>query len=226
MSAQKSTMARTTKIQWALFIVAMLSFLVGFVGINLQTISTYISETMFPKADHSVKSWTTPTILSSEFRKSLSVSPEYFVVMSVNMKTETPYLGEQMQFSISIENKGKNSVEHPRVEIYFVDYMDRVWAIWNRSITDDVLTEGFSFEYSFPSPDEKIVGDWHIFLLLYDDQEPALVSYVLREFTTTDVAPKPWWQDISILFVIVAIIFSILPWYEELYEFVKKRLKP
>lgn len=202
----------------------MLSLVVAFTGIRFQDISSWFSETMFPKADYTLESVTTPTILSTDFRESLSVSPEYFVVTIVNLKSETPYQGEPMQLSISFDNKGKKSVEQPRILVFFVDYMYRVWSAWNESVTSDVLTRGCSLEYRFPPLDQKIVGDWSIFVLLYDDAENTLVSYVLKQFTVTDIAPLPWWQDwTSILVISVSILvcafalYAVIPdteWYE------------
>jgi len=185
-----------SKIQWGLFIIAMLSLAVTFLGINLKDISSYISGIMFPKADYRIESWTTPPFsLTTGFLESLSTSPEYFVITSVNLKSDRPYYGEPLQFSISFENKGKKSVEQPRVVIFFSDYIYRVWYVWNESITDDVFIRGCSFEYHFPPLDQKTIGAWNLMVLLYDDSEGVLVSYVLRSFTTTDASPKPWWQS-------------------------------
>lgn len=216
MSDKKSTESRIGKIQWALFAVTFLSLIIAFTGVNFQNISSYFSESMFPKADFEVESWTTPTILPSDFRESLSVSPEYFMVTSIRLKSDKPYQGEPMRLRISFDNKGKKSVEQPRIVTYFVDYTSRVWNIWNKSITNDMITKGCRIDYYFPPLDEKIVGTWSIFALLYDDAEGVLVSYVLRAFTVTDVAPIPWWQEPTtlILFFYFAsiIVLSILMW--------------
>lgn len=209
MSEEEKRELRISKIQWATILVAVLGFLVAFTGANLQNISLYFSETMFPKADYVVESWTTPTILSDGFRESLSVSPEYFVVTSVSLKSERPYYGEPMQFSLAFDNKGKKSVEQPRILVYFVDYMYRVWNIWNKSaITNDFFAKGCSIEYHFPPMDQKTIGAWMVLVLLYDDAESVLVSYAVTEFMVTDVAPIPWLQQWEIVFsLLMTIVF-------------------
>lgn len=231
MSEEKLKKTLVGKIQWAAVIIATLSLLVAFMGINFQGISSYISETMFPKADYTLESVTTPTILSTDFRESLSVSPEYFVVTIVNLKSETPYQGEPMQLSISFDDKGKKSVEQPRILVFFADYMYRVWSAWNESVTSDVLTRGCNLEYHFPPLDQKITGDWSIFVLLYDDAENTLVSYALRQLPVTDIAPLPWWQNWTLILAISGlIVMSTFPLYmfisdSEWYEHRRKRKK-
>jgi len=207
MSEEKPKEPRVSKVQWVTVIIAVLGLLVAFLGVNFQNISSWYSETMFPKADFIVESWTTPTSLPYDFKLSLSVSPEYFVVTSVSLRSERPYICEPMQFRISFENKGKKSVEQPRVAIYFVDYMYRVWNVWNESVINDVLTKGCSLEYRFPPTDQKTVGVWSLFVLLYDDAQSVLVSYEAKAFSVTDVASKPLWQ---LLFELVAITGAIV----------------
>lgn len=180
-------------------VIALLSLIVTIAAMFYPSISLSISSYFISKADYSIDSVTIPTILSNDFRQSLSVSTEYIVVTSVNLKSNTPYQGDPLQLSISYENEGKKSVKQPRVSVYFVDFMFRVWNVWNESLTNDKLTEGFSLEYHFPPLDEKIVGNWIVFVLLYDDVESVLVSYVLKTFAVTDVAPQPWWQPFLLL---------------------------
>lgn len=205
MPEAQPTERRISRAQWGVLIIAIMSLIVAFTGVNFQSIYSYISETMFPKPDYIVESWTSPTQISSHFRESLSPSPEYYVVTSVNLKSDNPYQGDPMQFSISFENKGKKSVKQPKIQLRFADFLDRVWIVWNESVTDEILTEGCSFEYRFPSLDQKVVGDWSVFILLYDDAENLLVSYVLKQFTVTDIPAKLLWQTLlNILSVLVA----------------------
>ena len=191
-SDKESTERPVSKVQWALFTIALLSLIMAFMGINYQTISSYISSYLFPKADFKVESWTAPTLLPEDFGHSLSVSPKYFVVTSIALKSKKPYICEPLQFSISFENKGKKSIEQPRIIVYAVDFMYRVWGIWNKTVTKDVLTKGCRIEYHFPLLDQKTVGTWVFLVLLYDDAEGVLVSYEAWEFTVTDVPPEPW----------------------------------
>ena len=225
MSDKESSERPVSKVQWALFIIAMLSLIVAFMGVNYQSISSYISSQWFPKADFKLESWATPTILPSDFRESLSASPEYLMVISVNLKSENPYQGNPLYFSISFENKGKKSAEQPRIVVYFVDYIIRAWNIWNESVTNDIITKGCSIEYHFPPLDQKIVGTWSIFVLLYDDAEGVLVSYALRAFVVTDVAPKPWWLELFEIFVVISGMVVAVFVYFKLSNYWEKRKK-
>ena len=176
-----------------------MALVVTFTGTNFQNIVSWWSETWFRPADFTIETLETPERLSNntiDFLLSLSVSQEYFVVTSVSLKSERPYQGEPMQFSISFENRGKRAVEQPRVEIYCVDYMYRVWGVWNNSVANEKMTKGCSFDYNFPSPDQKTVGTWFLLVLLYDNAEDVLASYESKQFTVIDTTPRPWWEEV------------------------------
>jgi hypothetical protein len=207
MTSEQSIERRSNRWHIVTVLIAILSLSVAFTGANYQNIATYFSGILFPKADFTVESWTNPTILPYyEFMPSLSVSTEYLVVTSVNLKSEKPYVGEPVQFTISFENKGKKLVEQPRVIIYFVDYMQRVWQIWNKSDVSNIVAKGCSIDYRFPSLDQKIVGSWIFFVLLYDDANMTLVSYETKEFLVTDNAPQSLWQSIVQVLAFVVIV--------------------
>jgi hypothetical protein len=113
-----------------------------------------------------------------------------------------------LQFSVSFENKGKKNVEQPRILIYAIDFAHRIWGIWNKSDADQIVTKGCSLEYHFPSEDQKTIGAWAFWVLLYDDSNGQLLSYATTQFATTDVAPVPWYQNPS--YVFVTILYSVL----------------
>lgn len=223
-----STKRQFSKLQLGVFIVAILSFVVAFTGVNYQNIFSYFSETMFLKPDYTVNCWTTPTDFpngSLYFLRSLSVSSEYLVITSVALKTERPYIGEPLTISLSFENKGKKEVEQPRVVIYLADYLHRVWNVWSKSNATDIWTEGCSLEYHFPSLDQKSVGTWVFYVLLYDDAEDVLTSYEARQFSTTDVPPRPWWE--TPLYMAITVVGSVSFWLlvPRLEAYLKKRRK-
>lgn len=185
-----------------MMIIAVASFTVAFSGLNVERISSVISSALFPKADYTVESLDVPTALPQDFVQSLSTSPRYYEVTSVRLGSDAPYLGDPLRLSISFENRGKNSVQKPRVVVYFVDPIYRVWAVWNESVTNETLRKGCSVEYRFPPLDQKIVGSWGAYVLLYDDADNALVSYVIRYFATVEVPQTPWW--VGLLFMVGA----------------------
>lgn len=193
---------RDSKLQRVAVLIAALSLLVAFTGVNLGVILSFFQSVLFPKADYIIASYTTPIDLKPDFRQSLSVSPTYYVSTSINLKTTQPYQGESLTFTIYFENKGKQSVTRPRIVIYFVDFIDRVWGMWNETSVGNVFEKKYNFEYRFPPLDQKITGTWYIVVLLYDVD--TLVSYQMKQFYVTDV------QRPTTLFIISAIAVSTI----------------
>lgn len=167
-------------------------------GIQFEDILSSVSSALFPKPDYIIKSEDTPWSLPATFRDSLLVSEEYYVFTHVSLKSQQAYQGNPLRVSISFDNKGKNPVEQPRIVVYFTDFMYRVWGVWNHSITNGIFGKKYGLEYHFPPLDQKSVGTWAIFALLYDDAKAVLVSYEFKTFTVTDVAPQPWWHGVLI----------------------------
>jgi hypothetical protein len=204
-------------------IIAVISLTVTFAGINYQNISSWFSQQMFPTADFTLTSFEVPLALPFNFTLIRNVSSEYYIATSISLKSDTPYLGSPLQFSISFENKGKKTVEQPRILIYATDYMHRIWNIWNESdVNKKIVTKGCNLEYYFPPMDQKAVGAWSFYVLLYDDSNGQLVSYAAKEFMTTDVAPIPWYQNP--LYVAIAIVYIAAISYTG-YDYFKKRKK-
>jgi hypothetical protein len=204
-------------------IIAVISLTVTFTGMNYQNISSWFSQQMFPTADFTLTSFEVPLALPFSFTLIRNVSSEYYITTSISLKSNTPYLGSPLQFSISFENKGKKTVEQPRILIYATDYMYRIWSMWNESdVNKKIVTKGCNLEYYFPPVDQKAIGAWSFYVLLYDDSNGQLVSYAAKEFMTTDVAPIPWYQNPLYVVTIIAYIavFSYIG-----YGYSKKRKK-
>lgn len=192
--------------------------------VNWQSISSQISPLFFPpKADSVIESLTIPADLPYDFKSSLSVSSEYYIATSANMK-DTPYQGDPLQIRISFQNMGKKAVQQPRITIYVVDYMYRIWGQWNHSITSSILTNGYILDYHFPPLDQKIRGAWSVFVLLYDDANSTLVSYIAKEIMVTDVAPIPFWQEtyVYVLVVYIGLALVVARYQKRLTAFVKR----
>lgn len=203
-------------------IIAIISLAVTFTGTNYQNIGSWFSQQMFPTADFSITSFEAPLTHYFNFTQIRNVSSEYYVVTSVNLKSDVAYVGGPFQFSISFENKGKKTVEQPRILIYTTDFDHRVWSIWNESDSNKkIVTKGCNLEYYFPSLDQKDIGAWTFYVLLYDDSNGQLVSYAAKEFTTTDVAPIPWYQDTGFYVVIGFFVFVGLGSY--ITRYLRKR---
>jgi hypothetical protein len=185
---------RLSKIQLATVIIALLSLVVAFTGVKFQDITSYISVSLSPRADYTIRSSATPSYISSDYGQSLLVSTEYIIITNVGLSSDTFYQANPMRFSVSFEDKGKKAVEQPNILILIVDPLYRIWGVWNKSATNDELTHGWSFDYHFPPLDQKIIGTWVIITHLYDDAtaSPVLISYEFRMFRVTDEAPSSW----------------------------------
>ena len=209
MDSEAKTGRFSTKIQLMTAIIAILSLLIAFFGANSQNISIFLSNVMFPKPDFSIGSVANSSLLPSGFESSLYTSPEYYYVTSISLKTDTPYIGDAFQFGISFQNSGKKTVEQPRIVIHFVDFMRREWCVWNKSDAGGILTNGCNLEYRFPALDQKVIGAWAVFVLLYDDTQSVLVSYETKQFALTDNTPSIWTQITVTFTIIVLVIFLI-----------------
>lgn len=231
MTTSEKHKGRFTKFQIATIVVALLSAMLTFSGLKLQDVTTFISASLSPKVDFTITSLTTPEYIPSDYGRSLTVSPEYIIVTNVGLGSDTVYQGSAMRFSISFENRGKKAMEQSRVLVLIVDPLYRIWGVWNRSSTSDELTRGWSFDYYFPSLDQKIIGTWVIIAHLYDDTPslPLLVSYEFRMFRVTDDVGQPWWISVVGTAIGLAIgfttAFALIEGYERLRGRWKKRVK-
>lgn len=184
--SSEATKTNKKKRNWTL-LVAVLSLTVSILVPTYPTISSAISQAMFPRADYSIDSYSKPSTFPQPFDEMLVVSERYYVVTTINLRSETPFIGEPLRFSVFLENKGKTVVQQPRITIYLSDFMHRVWGSWNESVTKEKFGQEMSFEYHFPAPDKKILGTWVIFALVYDDAKGELVSYEIIQFSSSDV---------------------------------------
>lgn len=222
MASEKST--DTRKLQYVGIAVAILSLLVTFL-VNFETISAPFYPFIFPpKANIVVESAEVPTYLPYDFRSSLTVPLDYYVVASADMKIN-PYQGEPLQVHITFRNIGKKSIQQPRIIVYFSDFMYRAWGECNQSVSNETLTKDFIVEYHFPPLDEKVTGTWIAFILLYDDATPILVSYIAKQFLVTDVAPVPFWQEpLTYVFIAYLGLIAALLKYQKQFRNVTNRL--
>jgi len=212
-----------TRGQWITIAISSIAILLTFTGMNYQTISAGISRLISPTADFKIESYSTPQILPSGFLYSLNPASDYYVVTSIHLGTNTPYVGNPFYFSISFDNKGKKSVLEPYVMIHLVDMFSREWASWNHSLTNGEFSNGFSAAYNFPTLDQKTTGAWSVITLLYSNATGELVSVNTTQFDVTDNAPLPTWVGYLLLFLVFAI--SIFAFGSILYGYIVNRKK-
>lgn len=227
MTTSEKHKGRFSKIEIATIVIALVGVMLTFSGLKLQDVTTSISASLSPKADYTITSLTSPEYFSSDYGHSLSVSPEYIIITNVGLGSDSVYQGSPMRFSVSFENKGKKAIEQSRVLIFLVDPLYRIWGVWNRSSTNDELTQGWSFDYYFPPLDQKIIGTWVIIAHLYDDKSalPLLVSYEFRMFRVTDDAGQPWWMGLLASIAGLAIGLTVFVAVVGGYEYIRDRMK-
>lgn len=222
-SGEKKEEYSRSRLQYITITIAVSSLLVTFTGVNYQAIQDFFTSLLFPRSDFVVRSMESPTIYGFNYQV-LDTSPRHYIVTSLTMKSLTVYQGEPLQFSVSFENRGKTTLEKPRIAVYFIDFLHRVWSTWNSSMGDK-FPQGCSIEFHFPSLDKRVTGTWIVLVLLYDDTENMLISYNAKTITVTDRAPAPWWREPTSYILVVAVGFIVSAIYSLVFSYFKERRK-
>ncbi|AYK13964.1 MAG: hypothetical protein ACOX7X_07990 [Methanosarcina flavescens] len=160
----------------------------------------------------------------------LNTDPIYYVEMEVNNKEIIEY-GEDLKFSITINNKGKKNIENPEYRILICDPLERIRGVYPKINTpinapedlltkkDDISSEDgdnkLNFVFKLPSEDQKLIGDWRIFIYLFDRNSNSLVSYNIYEFKVSENRPLGFEKFFiyilpGIVFILGNIIFDLL----------------
>ena len=108
--------------------------------------------------------------------------------------------GDTLKFSINTIGKGKKSVEDPEFRVFIVDSVGNVRGVYpsqvfnlmqnnstNLLLIDDNIEKeesknAINFNFKMPPEDQKVIGDWKIFVYLFDKSSGMLVSYNVCEF--------------------------------------------
>jgi hypothetical protein len=217
---------RGKKLETITLVIAILGLAIAFTGVNYQGVTTFISSLLFPKSDYIIISYLEPKYDLS-FLTNLKISPYYYIVPNILLKSNTPYIGNPLQFSVSFENRGKVNVDKPRIEVRITDYLYRTWGQLSINTTKESVQKQINIEYQFPTQDQKILGAWSIYLTLYDNSNNQLISYEAVSFMTTDSPPtNPY---VIILIGIISFpagfVFSRygIPWIEKRIQKGKKQ---
>lgn len=135
---------------------------------------------------------------------SLNTNPIYYVEMQVNTREIIEY-GDDLKFSITTNNKGKKNIESPEYKILICDPLERIRGVYPKINTpintpedlltkkDDISSEDddnkLNFVFKLPTEDQKVMGDWRIFIYLFDKNSNSLVSYNIYEFKVSENRP-------------------------------------
>ena len=150
----------------------------------------------FAKAEHTIRTLEEP--ISPEILPALKISPLYYIELIVKPPYDLNY-GDTLKFSIKTSDKGKKPIEEPEFRIFLVDSIGNVRGVYPSQavnlksnstnlllVNDDIEKESKStinFNFKMPSEDQKVIGDWKIFVYLFDKSNGVLVAYNVCEFT-------------------------------------------
>jgi len=152
----------------------------------------------FAKVEHTVYTLEEP--ISSEILPLLKTSPLYYAELIVNLPQKADYGDDDFKFSAKVIDKGKKYIEDPEFRIFIVDSIGAIRGVYPPQIVnllkanstnllvvnDDIGREetmkGVNFKFRMPPEDQKVIGDWKIFIYLLDKNSGESVSYAVYEF--------------------------------------------
>ena len=129
----------------------------------------------------------------------LKTSPLYYIELIVKPPLNVNY-GDTLKFSINTIDKGKRTIGEPEFRIFIVDSIGNVRGVYPSQvvnlmksnstnlllINDDIEKEEskntVNFNFKMPPEDQKVIGDWKIFVCFFDKSNGMLVSYNVCEF--------------------------------------------
>jgi hypothetical protein len=136
--------------------------------------------------------------------------------------------GDTLKFSIKTSDKGKKPIEEPEFRIFLVDSIGNVRGVYPSQVVnliksnstnlllvnDDIKKESKStinFNFKMPSDDQKVMGDWKIFVYLFDKSNGVLVAYNVCEFTVVSETEPTELLIQVVLLVMSMILFAVIP---------------
>lgn len=179
----------------------------------------------FEKIEHQLHTLEEP--ISSETLHPLKNSPQYYVELIIRHPSEIDYDGN-LEFSVTLVDKGKKSVEEPEIRIFIVDsigsirgaYPSEICDLLNTNqtnllvINDDIGIEeaikGANFKFEMPPTDQKVIGYWKIFAYLFDKNSGEPVSYVIEEVKIREINPIQRYFTILVFTTAIVLILDTL----------------
>ena len=178
--------------KWGVIInfIMLIAVLIGLLNVSIPLPS-------FAKVEHTIYTLEEP--ISSEMLPALKISPVYYIELIVKPPQNVKY-GDTLRFSTNTIDKGKKTVEKPEFRVFIVDSIGNIRGVYppqvinllqNNStnlllINDDFEKEEsrntINFNFTMPPEDQKVIGDWKIFVYLFDKGNGMLVSYNVCEF--------------------------------------------
>ena len=178
----------------------------------------------FAKVEHTICTLEEP--ISPEILPALKISPLYYTELIVKPPYDLNY-GDTLKFSIKTSDKGKKPIEEPEFRIFLVDSIGNVRGVYPSQavnliksnstnlllINDDIEKESKStinFNFKMPSKDQKVIGDWKIFVYLFDKSNGVLVAYNVCEFTVSETEPTEKLIQMGVQVILVLLILMTI----------------
>ena len=213
--------------KWGVIInfIMLIAVLIGLLNVSIPLPS-------FAKVEHTAVIYTLEEPISSEMLPALKISPVYYIELIVKPPQNVKY-GDTLRFSTNTIDKGKKTVEKPEFRVFIVDSIGNIRGVYppqiinlmqNNStnlllINDDFEKEEsrntINFNFTMPPEDQKVIGDWKIFVYLFDKGNGMLVSYNVCEFmvVTSEIKPPLVLSMLTALIGITTVILaSLIQW--------------
>ena len=211
------------KVNWVKFgvianFVMLIVVIIGLLNINIPLPS-------FAKVEHTAVIYTLEEPISSEMLPALKISPVYYIELIVKPPQNVKY-GDTLRFSTNTIDKGKKTVREPEFRVFIVDSIGNIRGVYppqvinlmqNNStnlllINDDFEKEEsrntINFNFTMPPEDQKVIGDWKIFVYLFDKGNGMLVAYNVCEFTV--VRSEIAWGEITSSLTTITFLVAIV----------------
>jgi hypothetical protein len=212
--------------------IMLIAILIGLLNINIPLPS-------FAKVEHTAVIYTLEEPISSEMLPALKISPVYYIELIVKPPQNVNY-GDTLRFSTNTIDKGKKTVEKPEFRVFIVDSIGNIRGVYppqvinlmqNNStnlllINDDFEKEEsrstINFNFTMPPEDQKVIGDWKIFVYLFDKGNGMLVSYNVCEF----MVGRSERESSQVLFSIMAMVIGLtVVIFVTLAQYISRRRK-
>ena len=206
--------------KWGVIInfIMLIAVLIGLLNVSIPLPS-------FAKVEHTAVIYTLEEPISSEMLPALKISPVYYIELIVKPPQNVKY-GDTLRFSTNTIDKGKKTVEKPEFRVFIVDSIGNIRGVYppqiinlmqNNStnlllINDDFEKEEsrntINFNFTMPPEDQKVIGDWKIFVYLFDKGNGMLVSYNVCEFMVvrSDEIPSLVVTALAMLIGVISLI--------------------
>lgn len=191
---------KTNWIKWGVIInfIMLIAIIISMLNITIPLPS-------FEKVEY--KMYTLEKPISSEILPHLKTSPLYYVELIVDglpQNLQSVNYDDDLKFSVKTVNKGKKPVKEPFLMIFIVDSIGNIrgaypsqminWLDNNSTnilpINDDIKGEenmrDINLKFKMPSKDQKVMGNWKVFVYLFDKNSEEFVSYAVYNFVVED----------------------------------------